>query len=62
MAAKDPAARDALEAILRQAVEKRTDKGKDTVNDFYAEMAGYERMDAWRARLVEALVKAGGGK
>jgi hypothetical protein len=62
VAAKDPASRDALEAILRQAVEKRTDKGKDTVNDFYAEMAGYERMDAWRARLAEALVKAAGGK
>ncbi|MEI8244007.1 MAG: glycoside hydrolase domain-containing protein, partial [bacterium] len=55
VATKDPAARDALDGILKQAIAKRTDKGKDTVNDFYAEMAGYERMDVWRARLAEAL-------
>ena len=38
--------------MFRQAIAQRSEKGKDTVNDFFAEMAGYERMDAWRANFT----------
>jgi len=60
--AADPAAQAVLDDIFRQAVARRTDKGTDTVNDFYAEMAEYARMDTWRARLADALVGMGGYK
>ncbi|HET6427331.1 MAG TPA: hypothetical protein VFJ30_02895 [Phycisphaerae bacterium] len=53
----DPAAAKALDAIFKQAVASRSAGGRDTVYDFYAEIAGYERMDTWRNQLLDAVVK-----
>ncbi len=55
----DPEAQAALEEIYRAAIAQRGEQGRDTVTDFYAEMARFERMDAWRAQLADALVAAG---
>jgi len=54
---KDPAAAEALDAIFKQAVASRSRGGRNTVTDFYAEIAGYERMDTWRNQLLDAVVK-----
>ena len=58
MSGVNPRLQALLDEILAAALERRTKRGKDTVNDFYAEMAGHERMDTWRTRLAEALAAA----
>ncbi len=54
----DPAAAKALLApIYKEAIARRSKAGRDTVNDFYAEMASYEKMDAWRNALIDLVLK-----
>ncbi len=55
---RDPAAAKKLLApIFKQAVARRSRRGRDTVSDFYAEMAQYEQMDAWRNQVIDAILK-----
>ena len=54
----DPAAADKLLApIYKEAIARRSKRGRDTVTDFYAEMAGYEKMDAWRNALIDLVLE-----
>ncbi|KKK92118.1 hypothetical protein LCGC14_2706120, partial [marine sediment metagenome] len=51
------AAKRALKPIYKEAIARRSKKGRDTVNDFYAEMQSYEKMDQWRNRLIDLVLK-----
>jgi len=55
--AKDPQAMKLLDEIGREAIAQRTPRGRDTVSDFYAEMRRIEKMDEWRNRIIDALVR-----
>jgi len=46
-----------LGPIFAEAVARRSQRGRDTVSDFYAEMQRHEKMDLWRGRIVEEVVK-----
>ena len=54
----DPdAAKTLLAPIFKEAIARRSKKGRDTVSDFYAEMAGYEKMNAWRNAVIDLTLK-----
>jgi len=58
---RDPAgAKKLLAPIFKDAIARRSRRGRDTVSDFYAEIQSYERMDRWRSQVVDAVLKAGG--
>jgi len=46
-----------LKPIFKEAIARRSKKGRDTVDDFYAEMAGYEKMNAWRNAVIDLVLK-----
>ena len=52
-----PNAEKLLKPIFKQAIALRSRRGRDTVADFYAEIARYEKMDQWRNRVIEAILK-----
>ena len=47
-------AKKLLDEIYAEAVAQRNPKGRDTVNDFFAEMQRFDKMNEWRNRVIEA--------
>ncbi len=52
------ASQPVLQPIDVQAIEQRTRGGRDTVYDFYAEIDRVEKLDDWRNRVIDAVLKA----
>lgn len=52
------AAQPVLQPIDVAAIEQRTSGGRDTVNDFFAEMKRVDRLNEWRDQVIDALLKA----
>ena len=46
-----------LQPMFQESVARRSQRGRDTVYDFYAEMQRYERMDRWRDSIIDAVLK-----
>jgi hypothetical protein len=51
------AAEEVLQAVLREAVEDRAKGGTDTVSDFYNSPKEAAKLDAWRNRLLDELLR-----
>jgi hypothetical protein len=47
-----------LEKIGQQAIEQRTRAGRDTVNDFFAEMKRTDQLNVWRDEIINAVLDA----
>ncbi len=54
----EKAAAPLLERIGTAAVKERTEGGRDTVNDFYAEVRRTDMLDEWRDEVINALLAA----
>ncbi len=48
-----------LDKIGAEAIAQRTRGGRDTVNDFFAEMKRTDQLNVWRDQLIEAVLAAG---
>ena len=57
MADHDPDGQKLLDAIAKETIAAKLAHGDDTVNDFYAQMQHYEKMDQCRNQLLDALLK-----
>ena len=53
-----PDADKLLAPIFKDAIARRSKRGRDTVTDFYAEMKRHGQMDVWRNQLLDAALKA----
>ena len=51
-----------LEKIGQEAIAQRTRGGRDTVNDFFAEMKRIDQLNDWRERIISAVLEAQAGK
>lgn len=52
------AAQPVLQPIDVAAIQQRTAAGRDTVNDFFAEMTRVEKLNEWRDQVIDALIAA----
>ena len=55
-------AKELLDKIGAEAIAQRTRGGRDTVNDFFAEMKKTDQLNVWRDQVMQAVVEAGGEK
>ena len=51
-------AKELLEKIGAEAIAQRTRGGRDTVNDFFAEMKRTDKLNEWRDQVIKALLAA----
>jgi hypothetical protein len=51
-----------LEKIGHEAIQQRTRGGRDTVNDFFAEMKRIDQLNDWREQIISATLAAQAGK
>jgi len=55
--ASNPAAMKVLNDVLKEAEGSRAEGGRDTVNDFWAAVDDVHKLDVWRNKLLDLLVK-----